>query len=101
VRSARLTPRAALLAAVTALGLTIGGLALLPAMAIAGGALFALLGACLAYDVQGLGAEWISFERSFGAPTLGLSVWLQRTIDGAAITCLGIAVAWVSALAIV
>jgi hypothetical protein len=97
----RLTPRAALLAAVAALGLTIGGLALVPGMAIAGGLLFVFLGVCLAYDIQGLGAEWISFERSFGAPNLGIGTWLQRTIDGAAITCLGIAVAWVSALAVV
>ena len=95
------TPRAALLAAAAALGLTVGGLALLPALAIAGGLVFAGLGVCLAYDIRGLGEQWISFERSLGAPTLGISTWLQRTIDGAAVACLGIAVAWVSALAVV
>jgi hypothetical protein len=99
MRRALLTPRSALFAAVAAFGLTVWGLAF-PPLAIAGGLVFALLGACLAYDVGGLGERWISFERSLGAPSLGISVWLQRTIDGAAITCLGVAVAWASALAL-
>jgi hypothetical protein len=95
------TPRSALAALFAALGLTVGGLAAgAPVLAIVGGALFVPVGVCLAYDIGGLGDRWISFERSFGAPTLGLSTWLQRTIDGAAITCLGIAVAWASALAV-
>jgi len=76
--------------------LTIGGLAL-PEFALVGGSVFAILGTCLAYDISGLGARWIAWERSLGAPTLGLSIWLQRTLDGAAITCLGVAVAWASA----
>jgi hypothetical protein len=79
--------------------LTVGGLAL-PEFAVAGGSLFAVLGTCLAYDIRGLGARWIAWERSLGAPNLGLSVWLQRTLDGAAITCLGVAVAWASAVSL-
>lgn len=90
----------AVLGAVMGLLLTVGGLAL-PESALAGGALFAVLGSCLAYDIGGLGARWIAWERSLGAPTLGLSVWLQRTLDGAAITCLGVAVAWASAVSLV
>jgi hypothetical protein len=96
-----LSSRIALLACGAALALTIGGFATFPALAIAGGALFAALGTCLAYDVEGLGARWISFERSLGAPNLGIGSWLQRTLDGAAIACLGVAVVWVSALAVI
>jgi hypothetical protein len=100
VARALLTSRAASASAGGAFALTVGGLVVFPALAIVGGLLFALLGTCLAYDIEGLGARWISFERSFGAPTLGISAWLQRTIDGAAIACLGIAVVWVSAFAL-
>jgi hypothetical protein len=96
-----LTPRIALLACAAALGLTLGGFAAFPALAIVGGLLFVGVGACLAYDVAGLGDRWISFERSFGAPDLGISSWLRLTLDGAAIACLGIAVAWVSVLAVI
>jgi hypothetical protein len=101
MRVAHVTPRSALLLLIVASGLSFGGLAAaIPALAVVGGALFVPVGVCLAYDVSGIGARWISFQRSLGAPTLGISTWLQHTIDGAAITCLGIALAWVGALAI-
>jgi hypothetical protein len=98
---ARFSPRTlAIVGAVIGFLLTVGGLAL-PQSALAGGALFAVLGVCLAYDIRGLGARWIAWERSLGAPTLGLSVWLRRTLDGAAITCLGVAVVWAGAASLV
>jgi hypothetical protein len=64
--------------------------------AVTGGMLLVALGAGLAYDHGGLGARWVEWKRSLG-PSLGLSVWLDRTLDGAAVACLGIAVAWAGA----
>jgi hypothetical protein len=86
---------------VTACTLTIGGLAMLPAAAIAGGILFVVLGACVAYDLAGLGDRWVAWKRDLGGPTLALSVWLDRTLDGAAVAWLGVAVAWLAAMAVV
>ena len=64
--------------------------------AVAGGAFLVALGAGLAYDLRGLGARWIAWKRSLG-PSFGLSVWLDRTLDGAAVAWLGVAIVWVGA----
>jgi hypothetical protein len=88
--------RATLGLAVAAVLLVAGGLVAFPAAAVAGGLSFVAIGAGLAYDLRGLGARWIAWKRNLG-PTLGLSAWLDRTLDGAALAWLGIAVAWVGA----
>jgi hypothetical protein len=67
--------------------------ALAPA-GLALGTFLVALGAGLAYDLRGLGSRWIRWKRSLG-PHLELSVWLDRTLDGAAVAWLGVAVAWV------
>jgi hypothetical protein len=101
VRLDRLSPfRNALGATLAAAALIAGGLAVFPVAAIAGGTVFVGLGVLLAYDVRGLGGRWIAWKRDLGGPTLGMSVWLDRTIDGAAIAWLGIAAAWAAALAL-
>jgi hypothetical protein len=64
------------------------------AVAIAAGVIFVALGAGLAYDVRGLGRRWLDLKRGLGGPTLRLSAWLDRTLDGAAVAWLGLAVAW-------
>ena len=68
---------------------------LLAVTALAAGATFVALGAGLAYDVRGLGRRWVEWKQSLGGPTLRLSAWLDRTLDGAAVAWLGVAVAWV------
>ena len=71
-------------------------LLVLPLAAILVGAMLIAVGAGLAYDLRGIGARWIAWKRSLG-PYLGLSDWLDRTLDGAAVAWLGVALAWVAA----
>jgi hypothetical protein len=73
--------------------LTLGGSVAFPVAALGGGAVLVGLGAGLAYDLRGLGTRWIAWKRSIG-PHLELSIWLDRTFDGAAVAWLGVAVAW-------
>jgi hypothetical protein len=80
--------------------LAAAGLAAIPAAAIVGGLIFVALGTVLAYDVRGLGNRWIVWKRDIGGATLMLSAWLERTLDGAAVAWLGIAVAWAGGLSL-
>lgn len=75
-------------------------MALLYLAAVLGGVALVALGAGLAYDLRGLGARWLEWKRNLG-PTLGLSAWLDRTLDGAALAWVGVAVAWIGAGALV
>jgi hypothetical protein len=68
---------------------------MIPVAALAAGLSLVALGAGLAYDLRGLGARWIEWKRNLG-PHFGLSVWLDRTLDGAALAWLGVAVAWLA-----
>ncbi len=77
------------------------GLLVFPAAAVVGGLAFVVLGAGLAYDLRGLGARWLEWKRALGGPTLRLNAWLDRTLDGAALAWLGVAVAWLGATALV
>jgi hypothetical protein len=87
--------RTAIGGALVAAALATGGLLALPVAAIVGGVLLVALGAALAYDLRGLGARWIAWKRGLGGPAFRVSVWIDRTLDGAAVAWLGVAVAWV------
>jgi hypothetical protein len=94
------TSQAALGGLLVAAVLALLGLLVAPAAAVAGGAVFVVLGTGLAYDLRGLGARWVEWKRNLG-PTLGLSAWLDRTLDGAALAWVGVAVLWAGAGALV
>jgi hypothetical protein len=88
--------RTAIGGALLAVALAGGGLLVFPAAAVLGGALLVAIGAVVAYDLRGVGARWIRWKRSLGGPTFRLSIWLDRTLDGAAVAWLGVAVAWLA-----
>jgi|SRR5215210_6144605 len=90
--SLRLAIAGALLGAL----LAVVGFVAFPLAAVAGGVVFVVLGAGLAYDLRGLGEHWVAWKRTLG-PSLGLSAWLDRTLDGAAVAWLGVALAWAAA----